>query len=129
MVASTALAGMERMVTAPSINVLENTLAHSAVTRFTMPNAAPPSSDFLIIITPFVANAWEHVLLSFNLLDTFSDIPYSIHHGFDLGIHSIPPETYIPNNHSSAIQHPQAIRTYINTELSNGRYTSPFSPS
>ena len=103
--------------------------AHSAVTKFTTPKHAPLFSDFLIIITPFIADAWERELLSLGLLDTFSDVPYSIRHGFDLGIHSIPTETYIPNNHSSAIQHPQAIRTYINTELSNRRYTGPFSPS
>ena len=129
MVTNTASVGMERMVTAPSTNALGNTAAHSAVTKYTMPNRAPPFSDFLIIITPFIANAWERELLSLSLLDTFSDVPYSIRHGFDLGIHSIPPETHIPNNHLSAIQHPQAIRTYINTELSNGRYTGPFSPS
>jgi hypothetical protein len=103
--------------------------ARSAAIKCTTPSPAPPYSDFLIIVTPFIADAWERELLSLGLLDTFSDVPYSIRHGFDLGIHSIPPETYIPNNHSSAIQHPQAIRSYINTELSNGRYTGPFSPS
>ena len=76
-----------------------------------------------------LADAWEHELLSLGLLDSFSNVPYSICHGSDLGIHSIPSETYIPNNHASAIQHPQAIKSYINTELSNGRYTGPFSPS
>jgi hypothetical protein len=46
-----------------------------------------------------------------------------------LGIHSIPAKTYIPDNHSSAIQHLLEIKAYINTELSKGRYTGPFSPS
>ena len=117
------------MATAPSTSLLVNMPAPSAVTRYTMPSHAPLSSDFLIIITLFIADAWEQELLSLNLIDSFSNILYSICHGFDLGIPSTPPKTYIPTNHASAIQHPQAIRTYINTELSNSCYTGPFSPS
>jgi hypothetical protein len=128
-VGNTASGGMEKTATARSINAPENTPALSAATRRTMLSPAPLSSDFLIIVTPFIADAWEHELLSYNLLDTFSDVPYSICHGFDLGIHSIPPHTYIPDNHSSAIQHPHEVKAYINTELSHGRYTGPFSPS
>lgn len=95
MVANTASDGMEKMATALSINAPMNTPAPSAVTRHTTPSPAPPFSDFLIIVTPFITDAWECELLSYSLLDTFSDIPYSIHHGFDLGIHSIPSHTYI----------------------------------
>jgi hypothetical protein len=76
--ANTASVGTERTATAPSTNVLGNTPAHSAATKFTTPKHAPPSSDFLIIITPFIADAWERELLSLGLLDTFSDVPYSI---------------------------------------------------
>ena len=85
-----------------------------------MPNPAPPCSSFLPIVTPFIADTWELLLWKQNLFDQFSDVPYSIHHGFNLGIHSIPAATYIPPNHSSAIQHPEAILTYIKNELSCG---------
>ena len=128
MVGNTALAGMERTETVPSPSTLGNTLAPYVVTESTMHNPALPSSSLLPIVAPFVADTWELQLRQHNLFDTFSDVPYSIRHGFDLGIHSIPTITYIPPNHSSAIQHPQAILTYIRNELSCGRYTGPFSP-
>ena len=57
MVTNTASVGMERTVTAPSTNVLRNTGAHSAATKYTMPNHALPFSDFLIIITTFIIDA------------------------------------------------------------------------
>jgi hypothetical protein len=125
---STASAGTEKTKIVPSPNALENTLAPCAVTKSTMHNPAPLSSSFLPVVTPFVADTWELQLRQHNLFDQFSDVPYCIRHGFDLGIHSIPTVTYIPPNHSSAIQHPQAILTYIKNELSCGRYSGPFSP-
>ena len=91
-----ASAGMGRTETAPSPNVLENMLAPYAVTRSIMPNPAPPCSSSLPIVTPFIADTWELLLRKQNLFDQFSDVPYSIHHGFNLGIHSIPAATYIP---------------------------------
>jgi hypothetical protein len=120
---------MEKTATAHSTNAPANTPALYAATKRTTLSPAPPSSDFLIIVTPLVANAWERELISYNLSNSFPDIPHSICYGFDLGIHSIPPHTYIPDNHSSANQHPHEIKAYINTELSHGRYTGPFSPS
>jgi hypothetical protein len=118
MAGSIALAGMGRMETAPSPSVPENTLAPYAATRSIMPNPAPPYSSFLPIVTPFIADTWELLLQQQNLFNQFSDVPYSICHGFNLGIHSIPAATYIPPNHSSAVQHPEAILTYIRKELS-----------
>jgi len=93
-----------------------------------MPRPVPPPSDLLPIITPFIAEAWENQLQQAGLLDKFADVPYGIRHGFDSGIHSLPDVIYTPNNHSSAIQHPLEITTYIKNELSCGRYSGPFSP-
>jgi hypothetical protein len=126
---NTASGGTEKTATARLINAPANTPALYAATKPTTPSLAPPSSDLLVIVTPFIADAWERELISYNLLNSFPDIPHSIRYGFDLGIHSIPPHTYIPNNHSSANQHPHEIKAYINTELSHRRYTGPFSPS
>jgi len=125
---STALVGMEKMANALSASAFGNTPAHYAAKRLTTPKPVPLPSDFFPIITPFIAEAWEHQLRKADLFEKFSDVPYGIRHGFDLGIHSTPDTTYIPTNHSSANQHPLEIMTYINNELSCRRYTGPFSP-
>ena len=54
MVANTALVGMEKMVTAPSTNAPESMPARSAAAKCTTLSPAPPYSDFLIIVTPFM---------------------------------------------------------------------------
>ena len=125
---NTALVGTERMANAPSTSVLENMHALYAVKEHTMPKPAPLSSSFFPIITPFIALAWEQQLQQAGLFKEFSDVPYGIHHGFNLGIHSILDITYIPANHSLANQHPLEIMSYINNELSCSRYSGPFSP-
>jgi hypothetical protein len=125
---NTALAGMGKTDAVPSPSVLGSTLAPYAATESTMHNPAPPSSSFFPIITPLITNAWELQLRQHNLFNQFSDVPYSIHRSFDLGTHSIPTVTYIPPNHASATQHPQAILSYIKNELSCSRYSGPFSP-
>lgn len=88
-----------------------------------------PLSDFCHIVTPFVSDAWDRALRSSGLLSQFHDVPYSIRNGFDMGTHSAPHKTYTPPNHASSLTHPQAILSYIHTELSLGRYTGPFSRS
>ena len=124
---STVLDGMGRTVNAPSGSVLKSMPAHYVAIRPTMLNPAQPSSSFLPIITPFVADAWEYELRWANIFEEFSDVPYSICHGFDLGIHSTPAYTHIPPNHASAIQHPLEIKAYINSEPLHSRYMGPFS--
>jgi hypothetical protein len=81
------------------------------------------------IVTPLCAEAWEDELQILGLLDKFSDIPTSLHSGFCLGTSGPITSTYIPNNHTSAISHPDAILDHINTELNTGHYSSPFSKS
>jgi len=106
-----------------------NMHAPSVEIRTTIPNHAPLSTDFLPIVTPFIPDAWESILRDANLFTEFSDVPYGLRHGFDMGVHSLPASTYIPANHSSALNHPSAILSYIRKELSLGRYTGPFSQS
>lgn len=93
-----------------------------------MLNTAPPS-NFCRIITPFVSDAWDKALRSSNLIYQFHDVPHSIRNGFNMGTPSTPHETYTPPNHTSSLTHPQAILSYIHSELSLGRYTGPFSRS
>jgi len=52
---NTALDGMGRTANAPSINAHVNMRAHYAETKHTMPKLVLPSSDFLPIVTPFIA--------------------------------------------------------------------------
>ena len=93
--------GMGRMASAPSGSAPESMPAHCVAIRPTTLNPAQPYSSFLPIVTSFVANAWERALRCANVFEEFSDVPYSICHGFDLGIHSTPAHTYIPPNHIS----------------------------
>ena len=75
---NTVSAGMEKTETVPSPSALESTPAPCVVTESITRNPAPLSSSFLPIVTPFVADIWELQLQQHNLLDTFSDVPYSI---------------------------------------------------
>lgn len=86
-------------------------------------------SSLLPIITPLRADAWDSLLRSCNLYHIFADIPHSIRSGFDMGVHSSLHTSYTPPNHQSALTLPSIIKNHINNELSNGRYTGPFSKS
>lgn len=83
----------------------------------------------LLIVTPFIATEWEISLRQANLLNIFEDVPRSIRHGFDMGIHTHPSHTYTPPNHKSALNNPNAVMSHIRKEISCGRYTGPFSRS
>ncbi|PPQ94515.1 hypothetical protein CVT25_014169 [Psilocybe cyanescens] len=101
--------------------------AHFADLPSTM--LSPADCNFLPIVTPLVANAWESLLRHEKLFNTFSDVPFSIRNGFDMGIQTNPSTTYTPPNHTSALKHPHAVLSHIQKELSLGRYTGPFSRS
>ncbi|PPQ82671.1 hypothetical protein CVT25_009446 [Psilocybe cyanescens] len=101
--------------------------AHFADLPSTM--LSPADCNFLPIVTPLVANAWESLLRHKKLFNTFSDVPFSIRNGFDMGIQTNPSTTYTPPNHTSALKHPHAVLSHIQKELSLGRYTGPFSCS
>ncbi|TFK19745.1 hypothetical protein FA15DRAFT_554840, partial [Coprinopsis marcescibilis] len=81
------------------------------------------------IITPFIADAWAAAISSLEPCDQqrFDDIPSSITHGFDMGVHSTLDQCFVPNNHASSLQHPDAVLKHINKELSLRRYSGPFS--
>jgi hypothetical protein len=110
------------------VALMENTFARCAAPAPIMPSTAPPS-DFCPIVTPLVSDAWDKALRMSGLFSRFHDVPYGIRHGFDMGTHSAPLVTYTPPNHSSALANPHAVLSYIQTELSFGRYSGPFSHS
>jgi hypothetical protein len=115
-----------RAVSRDHVAPTANTYAPYAARAPTILNTVPPSK-FCPIVTPFIFDAWDKALCASGLITQFRDVPHGIHNGFDMGTHSAPYRTYNPPNHSSALTHPQAILSYIHTELSLGRYTGPFS--
>lgn len=102
--------------------------AHYVGEIITIPNHAA-TSDLLTIVTPLRADAWEHHLRSTNLYHLFTDIPFNIRNGFDMGVSSTINKTFTPNNYNSAISRPNIIEKHIIKELSAQRYTGPFSKS
>lgn len=69
------------------------------------------------------------MLLKFNLLGEFHDIPAGLRNGFSLGSNHQLTSTFIPVNHKSALQNKLAVSSHIRKELSLNRYTGPFHPS
>lgn len=99
------------------------------------PYVAPPptplnnatSPELLAIVTPFVPDEWERMLNNITPNNNFPDVPNSMRFGFDMGVHSPPSTTYTPPNHNSALLFPDHVLSHIQTELSRGRYSGPFS--
>ena len=69
------------------------------------------------------------MLLNTSLFNKFSDVPYSIRYGFDMGINDLPSHTFTPPNHKSALSFPGHVLSHISTELSRRCYSDPFSRS
>lgn len=83
-------------------------------------------SDFSKIITLYSADNLEVFLHNANLLDVYPELVFKIKHGFPLGYLQPISSTYAPPNLPSAIEHEHIIREYIESKLSLGRFTSPF---
>ncbi|CEL59128.1 hypothetical protein RSOLAG1IB_12261 [Rhizoctonia solani AG-1 IB] len=81
------------------------------------------------VITPLLPEAWTTMLFSLGLLPKFCDIPSGLRYGFRLVVSSSLISTTIHNNHLSAENNPLAVHKHINEELTNGRYSGPFSLS
>jgi hypothetical protein len=88
------------------------------------------NDGFLPIVTPFIWERWHELLERAGVLQEFADVPKGIRYGWRLGVpDSFPLScTYIPDNHKSALDHPDFIISYIHAEVSAGRYSGPFSP-
>ena len=69
------------------------------------------------ITTPLIAIQWHHALLSSGLLSRFPDVPTGLASGFKTGVSSILLDTFIPNNHKSALENPFAVEAHISKEL------------
>jgi hypothetical protein len=110
-----------------TLNVTTFIFVHCAAPLTTRRNNA--TTDPRRVITPLLPEAWTSMLLSLGLLPKFCDIPSGLRYGFRLGTSSSPISTTIHDNHLSAKNNPLAVHKYINDELTNGRYSGPFSLS
>ena len=91
-------------------------------------NLVSPSS-ILTIRTPLIHQEWNIALSSVGLLSEYEDDIQGIRYGFDMGIKQPTLVTFTPPNHSSARINPSIIDNHIKNELSEKRYTGPFSRS
>ncbi|PPQ81779.1 hypothetical protein CVT24_005332 [Panaeolus cyanescens] len=132
---STALRGTDNIhdATAPTA-VIEYTRVPSVAMTNTTPRPANTEHNLTYsilspVVTTLKADAWEKALKAANSFSEFSDVPYSIQHGFDMGtLPALPLKTFIPPNHSSSKSHPTAIIDNIHNELAERRYSGPFHP-
>ncbi|GLB43995.1 putative tyrosine recombinase [Lyophyllum shimeji] len=79
-------------------------------------------------LSPYIADAWEHLLCVHNLLTIYSNIPSGLRLGFDAGIKPIY-HTRTPDNGTSLHTYPQAHAEIIEKEFKSRRYLGPFSQS
>ncbi|KAJ7041250.1 hypothetical protein C8F04DRAFT_901592, partial [Mycena alexandri] len=75
------------------------------------------------IVTPLKADRWEHWIARAGLSEGWGDVPKGIRNGFAHGFDSSRtlPSTFIPNNLTSANQHPEIIDQYLAKEQQLGR--------
>lgn len=125
--------------TAPScaINgITDNTLVKGARASIGAPSAvkaaithaSAPKLPYKIR-TPLSSSSWSDALLKTGLSSEFPDIISGLQHGFKTGVSSSITTTYIPPNHWSALDNPDAVSSHISKELALHRYSGPFSPS
>jgi hypothetical protein len=69
---------------------------------------------------------WEKFLAEAGALDKFTDVPHSLRNGFRIGVSSSITTSSIHPNHASATEMPDVINAHITTEISEGRYSGPF---
>jgi hypothetical protein len=91
-----------------------------------IPSAYDSDSDFSKIITPYCADRLKLFLRNANVLDQYPQLPNKIRHGFPLRELDPIKTTYAPPNLPSTLEHNQLIQDYINTKLSLGRFSGPF---
>lgn len=76
-------------------------------------------------LTPYKVEAWEQGLKRFHLLPRFANIPKGLRSGFVLNFPTIA-RLQVPPNKASVFTHNTELSTYINSEISKGRYLGPF---
>jgi hypothetical protein len=109
------------------VPVRSSTPAPSVVYPIVQGNALR-CEDLLRIVTPLRWQRWEEYLEEAGLGELFKGVPKGIRYGFDLGVEGLPTSTYIPRTHHSALDNPEAVKSYIETEINVGRYLGPFDP-
>ncbi|KAG9032988.1 hypothetical protein FS837_002581 [Tulasnella sp. UAMH 9824] len=85
-------------------------------------------SSVASIITPYNADAFEHVLGIAGLADKYPILATSTRHGFTMG--DLPPllKTDAPPNSQSITEHVKVTNEWVGEELTLGRVEGPYSP-
>ena len=86
-------------------------------------------NQYFPIVTPLRPKRWEQHLKRAGILEEFSDVPIGIRDGWQLGYNEPLISTFTPPNHTSALQNPDIVRTYIAREIAAGHYSQAFHPS
>lgn len=107
----------------------EGTHVACAEARDTPRKNAVQYPDLLPVITPFLAQRWKELLVEAGCFEEFKHIPYGIEFGFDMGVHTRLQQNYIPPNHASALNNPEAVEAHIAKEKAEKHYSGPFSAS
>lgn len=88
----------------------------------------PEDEDiFLRINTPYDADAFEHLLKQYNLLDDYPFLVRNLRVGFPMGDFPSLTSSIIFPNHPSASQFAAVIETYLQEEVAAARMSGPFS--
>nr|GAT48554.1 predicted protein [Mycena chlorophos] len=93
-----------------------------------IPPSAAVASEFFPVVTPLRADAWEAALRAVGLLEGFADVVQGLREGFHFGIDIQLTHSFLPPNRKSALEHPEVIDEYVETERRAKRYTGPFNP-
>lgn len=76
-------------------------------------------------LTPYKVDAWERELGHLHLSSRFAVIPEGLRSGFSLNFPTIS-HLQIPPNKSSVFTYATELNTYVDNEISKGRYLGPF---
>ncbi|KAF7348151.1 hypothetical protein MSAN_01768000 [Mycena sanguinolenta] len=78
------------------------------------------------VTQPYDADAFDRLLAQHSLTDRYPQLTHHLRHGFPLGRLPELDQTIIIPNHRSALEDSDVIREYLDTEISKGRMSGPY---
>lgn len=102
----------------------ESTYAHFADCPSTEHRSACDPRRVSLLLIP---DKWESEIRALGFWDDFGNIPKGLREGFCIGAASPVHTTHTPDNHKLAESQPLVISAHIQSELTAGCYTGPFS--
>ncbi|KAF7365423.1 putative reverse transcriptase domain protein [Mycena venus] len=92
--------------------------------------SAPSENELFPIVTPLIADQWEHWITKVGLAEEYADVPKGIRNGFAHGLNPSlkATTTFIPRNLQSALDHSDIIDAYIAKEQNLNRISPAYDP-